>query len=80
VPPRTGVEIAETPEGESLEVRIGRLVLGRIERYRLVVTVHRVASAKREGRRDCSVGSEHFERASDNGCRGAIRDTTAVSA
>ena len=69
VAPRTGVEIAETPEGESFEVRIGRLVLCGIERHRLVVAVHGVASAKREGRRDRDVGSEHLERAGDNrGC------------
>ena len=34
----------------------------------------------RTDRRSRGVGSEHFERASDNGCRDAIRDTTAVSA
>ena len=43
-------------------------VLGGIERHRLVVAVHGVASAKREGRRDCGVGSEQLERAADNGC------------
>ena len=69
VAPRTGVEIAEPPEGESFEVRIGRLVLGGIERHRQVVAVHGVPSAKREGRRGRGVGSEHLERAADNGCR-----------
>ena len=37
-------------------------------------------SQDRTDRRSRGVGSEHFERASDNGCRDAIRDTTAVSA
>ena len=45
VAPRTGVEIAETPERESFEVDIGRLVLCGIERHRQVVAVHGVGAA-----------------------------------
>src|SRR5262245_16645643 len=66
VSPRASVEVAETPESETFEVRIGRFVLHRIERDGLLIAVHGITSAERKRRRVLYLRAEDFERAADN--------------
>src|SRR6185503_7145214 len=65
VAPGASIEIPDTPEGESFEVRVAGIVLCGIEWHRLTVTVHGVGSAKRERRLIRDVGMEDLECTAD---------------
>src|SRR5262249_14834480 len=60
-PESGGVEVAEPPEREALEVRVGRLIARRVERLGLVVAVDGTAAAEAQRRRYVRVGTKHVE-------------------
>src|SRR6187549_2468214 len=65
VAPGASIEIPDTPEGESFEVRVAGIVLCGIEWHRLTVTVYGVGPAKRERRLSRDVGMEDLECTAD---------------
>ena len=66
VPPRLCVEVAEPPESEPLDVRVGRLIAGGVEGLGLVVAVDGVATAKGQWRHGFHVCATCLEGAPDD--------------
>ena len=61
VPPRLCVEVAEPPESEPLDVRVGRLIARRVEGVGLVVAVDSVATAEAQRRHGLRVDAKRLE-------------------
>jgi len=61
VPPRLCVEVAEPPEGESLDVRVSRVIARGVEGLGVVVAVDCIATAEGQRRHGFRIGAKRLE-------------------